>query len=167
MTDETIDELHSKIRAFFELRGFKVQLRGNPMAPTIIINDGLIIGARVERFSLVFYDRKGNILETVKMNMNIRRFPTGRLIGLLMESDNAIGYRLRLKNSDLFVAGWQKDVRKSRFHSKEMNYPLLSRYNPLVMTKENALAILERIDPAYEIEIDQYVPNSMLVPTTS
>lgn len=159
-TESQVQELHTKVRAFFELRGFKVQLKGNPNSPIIIIDDGLWIGATTQGFNLVFFNDQEEVIKRIKLNMNIRTFLTKDLLDLINQSNYKKGYRLKLKGTDLYVVGWQE--RTGRFMDKAHRYPMFAKYNPLVMPLDVAVTFQAMVKD-YDLEVNQW-ENKNIIP---
>ncbi len=148
-------ELHQKIHAFFELRGLTVQIKGNPWSPTLIIDNGLKLGCIVRGFQLIFIEKETQReLEAVKMNMNIKTYPTIQLYELIKRCANTAGYRLKLSGTDdLFVSGWQERIGK--LMRKDVRYPVFSKFCPIVMPEETAITLSNLVED-YDIVIDKY-----------
>jgi hypothetical protein len=148
------EELHQKIHAFFELRGLAVQIKGNPWSPTLIIDNGLKLGCIVRGFYLIFIEKETQReLEAIKMNMNIKTYPTRDLYELIRKCDNTAGYRLRLSGTDLFVSGWQDRIGKLML--REVRYPLFAKFRPIVMPEETAITLSHLVED-YDIEVSKY-----------
>ena len=129
-------------------------LRGKPYEPNIILDDGLLPGILVSKFTLMFYDSDYHTFESIKLNHeNIRSFPSSRLIDLISQSDYKKGFRLKLKGTDLFVHDWHQE---RPFGGEDQNkFPLFSKFKPLVMPEEVANKFRIQIQN-YSVELDEW-----------
>ena len=109
---------------FFAKVRLDIQLIGDPQKPAIIINSCYCLSAYVHNFNLHFTDQPhgGGIVQSYKLNSD---YPIShnRFMSLYTNAEQRAVYKIKYKNSDLFLAGYNFVDRKN----SRGKYPVFAR----------------------------------------
>jgi len=154
------EKRNSRITEFFNKRGISVQLKGNPQNPMIVLNDSLCLSAYAKNFYLKFLDRpnQGNLVEEIKLtHENIKTYPTKKLVELIENNQQTGMFKIRLKNTDLALVGYEHAARDSMpLVNGSLLYPVFGTLRPhLYKTEDMAEEVFDKLKSRYPIEIIQ------------
>jgi hypothetical protein len=150
--EEMVERRNKRLKLFFTVNQINVRLVGDPQKPAIIRDEQEVLSCFVKNFDLHFTKEpfSDEIVRTVKLK-STPELNRREIEEILDACSHRPVYRLKLKNSELFLVGY------NYLNSEDSvgRYPVFARHKPKVyFDKEYAEKVAGTLsEDDYEIEI--------------